>query len=63
MPGKFSFSSLLDSVSKLVSEEEVKEKKLTAQQKSHRQEIENFGLAAVGLAVHDVRSTISMDSA
>lgn len=38
---KFSFGSLLSSVSKLVSDEEVLEKKLTAQQKSHQQEIEN----------------------
>jgi hypothetical protein len=38
---KFSLNSLLGSVSKFISEEEVIEKKLIPQQKSHQQEIEN----------------------
>ncbi|HLP53303.1 MAG TPA: DnaJ domain-containing protein [Chitinophagales bacterium] len=38
---KFSFNSLLNSVSKLMSEDEVVEKKLNPQQKAHQQEIEN----------------------
>lgn len=41
MAAKFSFNSLLNSVSKLISEEEVTEKKQTPQQKSHQKEIEN----------------------
>ena len=41
MNTKFSFNSLLNSVSKFISEEEVVEKKLTPQQKAHQQEIEN----------------------
>jgi DnaJ like chaperone protein len=38
---KFSFRSLVDSVSKMISEEEVVEKKLSPQQKAHQLEIEN----------------------
>ena len=41
MSTKFSFNSLLNSVSKFISEEDVIEKKLTPQQKAHQQEIEN----------------------
>ena len=40
MASKFSFNSLIDSVSKLISEEAI-EKKQSPQQKSHQQEIEN----------------------
>ena len=38
---KFSFNNLLNSVSKLILEEEVVERKLSPQQKAHQQEIEN----------------------
>lgn len=38
---KFSFNSLLNSVSKLMADEEVVEQKLTPQQKAHNLEIEN----------------------
>ena len=44
---KFSFNSLLSSVSKFISEEEIVEKKLTSQQKAHQQEIENAVLVLV----------------
>ncbi len=41
MAGKFSFNSLINSVSKFISEAEVIEKRQSPQQKSHQQEIEN----------------------
>ncbi len=41
MATKFSFSKLLNSVSKFISEEEVSGKRLSPQQKAHQQEIEN----------------------
>ncbi len=39
--GKFTFNSLLNSVSKLISEDEVVEKKMSPKQQAHQQEIEN----------------------
>ncbi|MFN8321068.1 MAG: DnaJ domain-containing protein [Chitinophagales bacterium] len=41
MANKFSFSNLIDSVSRLIAEEQVQQKKLSPQQQSHQQEIEN----------------------
>ncbi len=41
MANKFSFSKLIDSVSKLMADVDVQEKKLSPQQQSHQQEIEN----------------------
>ena len=41
MTNKFSFSSLINSVSKFVTEQQVIEKKQTPQQKAHQLEIEN----------------------
>lgn len=38
---KFSFNSLINSVSKLISEEEVVEKRMSPKQQAHQQEIEN----------------------
>jgi len=49
---KFSFSKLLNSVSKFISEEEITEKKLSPQQKAHQQEIEN---AVLVLAAEVIR--------
>lgn len=52
MANRFSFNSLLNSVSKFISEEEITEKKLSPQQKAHQQEIEN---AVLVLAAEVVR--------
>ena len=41
MPSSFSFTRLIDSVSNLITEKEVEEKKPTSRQRSHQQEIEN----------------------
>src|SRR4051812_20347826 len=41
MPGKFSFNNLIDSISKLISEEQVVEKKQSSSQKAHDDEIQN----------------------
>src|ERR1700741_148566 len=56
---RFSFNSLIDSVSKFISEEAVVEKKLSPQQKAHQQEIEN---AILVLAAEVVRCDKNLSS-